>query len=234
MNDMMNTPVTPEMLQEKDREINELNDTIAEQKSKLLALGYIGDNRKAWMSGDLERKIDSFKRSVALYYSAGMEAKDVPISTEIGGVFQNYINHIFGSINEFIEKYGMTTSRMYVSGDEYKTAPIENDYSTLTKDELSAELDKKNETISDKKCSVSILGERLAESDAWESFKSQIRASSIDLVEIFIRVEKANRMKMDAELAKWYRDAFVTTCKYLNNRIGLDEACRENGYEVPV
>ena len=219
------------MLQEKDREINELNDTIAEQKSKLLALGYIGDNRKAWMSGDLERKIDSFKRSVALYYSAGMEAKDVPISTELGGVFQNYINHIFGSINEFIEKYGMTTSRMYVTGDEYKTAHIENDYS---KDELSAELDKKNETISDKKGSVSILGERLAESDAWENFKSQIRASSTDLFEIFIRVEKANRMKMDVELAKWYRDAFVTTCKYLNDKIGLDEVCRENGYEVPV
>ena len=233
MNDM-NTPVTPEMLQEKDREINELNDTIAEQKSKLLALGYIGDNRKAWMSGDLERKIDSFKRSVALYYSAGMDCKDIPMTPELGHVFMNYINHIFGSINEFIDKYGMITQRMYVTGDEYKTAPIENDYSTLTKDELSAELDKKNETISDKKFSVSILGERLAESDAWESFKSHIRSSSNDLVEILIRVEKANKMKMDVELGEWYRDAFVTTCKYLNNRIDLDEACRKNGYKVPV
>lgn len=233
MNDKMNTPVTPEMLQEKDREINELNDTIAEQKSKLLALGYIGENRKVWMNGELERKIDSFKRSVALYYSVGMEVKDKPISPELGNVFKNYINHIFDEIKEFIDKHGMITTRMYVTGDEYKTPPIENDYSTLTKDELSAELDKKNETISDKKCSVSILGERLAESDAWESFKYHIRGSSSDLFEIFIRVEKANMMKMDAELAKWYRDAFVTTCEYLNKRINLDEACRENGFEVP-
>jgi hypothetical protein len=232
MPDMMNTPVTPEMLQEKDREINELNDTIAEQKSKLFALGYIGDNRKSWMNGELKRKIESFKRSVALYYSAGMEVKDKPISPVLGNVFKNYINHIFGSINEFIEKYGMTTSRMYVRGDEYKTAPIENDYSTLTKDELSAELDKKNETISDKKCSVSILGERLAESDAWESFKYHVRVAASHLEELFFRAEN-NTMKMDAELAKWYRDAFVVTCEFLNREIDLDEACRENGFEVP-
>lgn len=234
MNDTMKTPVTPEMLQEKDREINELNDTIAEQKRKLLALGYIGDNRKAWFNGELERKIESFKRSVALYYSAGMEVKDKPISPALGGVFKNYINNIVDNINEFIDKYGMTTTRKYVSGDEFKTAPIENDYSTLTRDELLAELAKKDEIISDKKTSMSIFGERLAESDAWESFKYHIRGSSSDLFEIFIRVEKANNMKMDDELAKWYRDAFVTTCKYLNNRIDLDEACRENGFEVPV
>ena len=232
MNDM-NTPVTPEMLQEKDREINELNDTIAEQKSKLLALGYIGDNRKVWFNGDLERKIDSFKNSVALYYSVGMEVKDKPISPEIGNVYKNYINHIFDSIKAFIDKYGMTTTRMYVTGDEYRTPPIENDYSTLTNDELSAELDKKNEIISDKKGSVSILGERLAESDAWESFKYKIRSASSDLFEVGIRVEKAKTMKMDSELAKWYRDAFVVTCEYLNKKIDLDEACRENGYEVP-
>ena len=229
----MKTPVTPEMLQEKDREINELSDTIAEQKSKLFALGYIGDNRKVWFSGELKRKIESFKRSVALYYSVGMEVKDKPISPELGGVFKNYIKHIADKINEFIEKYGMTTTRMFVTGDEYKTAPIENDYSTLTKDELAAELSQKEETIADKKDSVSILGERLAESDAWESFKYHIRGSSSDLFEIFIRVEKANMMKMDAALAKWYRDAFVTICEYLNKRIDLDEACRKNGFKVP-
>lgn len=233
MNDTMNTPVTPEMLQEKDREINELNDTIAEQKSKLLALGYIGDNRKIWMSGELERKIDSFKRSVALYYSVGMEVKDKPISPELGGVFKNYIKHIADKISEFIGKYGMTTTRMFVTGDEYKTAPIENDYSTLTKDELSAELAKKDEIISDKKISLSIYGERLAESDAWESFKYHIRVASSHLEELFFRVEKSSTMKMDAELAKWYRDAFVTACEYLNHEIDLDEACRENGFEVP-
>ncbi len=58
MTDTMKTPVTPEMLQEKDREINELSDTIAEQKSKLFALGYIGENRKSWMNGELKRKIE--------------------------------------------------------------------------------------------------------------------------------------------------------------------------------
>ena len=162
-----------------------------------------------------------------------MEVKDKPISPEIGNVYKNYINHIFDSIKAFIDKYGMTTTRMYVTGDEYRTPPIENDYSTLTNDELSAELDKKNEIISDKKGSVSILGERLAESDAWESFKYKIRSASSDLFEVGIRVEKAKTMKMDSELAKWYRDAFVATCEYLNKKIDLDEACRENGYEVP-
>ena len=233
MNDTMKTPVTPEMLQEKDREINELNDTIAEQKSKLLALGYIGDNRKSWMNGELKRKIESFKRSVALYYSVGMEVKDKPISPELGGVFKNYINNIADSINEFIDKYGMTTKRMYVSGDEYKTAPIENDYSTLTRDELLAELAKKDEIIADKKTSMSIFGERLAESDEWESFKYHIRVVSSHLEELFFRVDKSSTMKMDAELAKWYRDAFVAACEYLNHEIDLDEACRENGFEVP-
>lgn len=233
MNDTMNTPVTPEMLQEKDREINELSDTIAEQKSKLFALGYLGDNRKVWFNGELERKIDSFKRSVALYYSVGMEVKDKPISPELGGVFKNYINHIADKISKFIDEYGMTTTRMFVTGNEYKTAPIENDYSTLTKDELSAELAKKDEIIADKKGSVSILGERLAESDEWESFKYHIRTASVHLSGIFIRVEKSNTMKMDGELAKWYRDAFVATCEYLNREIDLDEACRKNGFEVP-
>ncbi len=233
MNDKMNTPVTPEMLKEKDREINELSDTIAEQKSKLLALGYIGENRKSWMNGELKRKIESFKSSVALYYSAGMEVKDKPISLVLGKVFKNYINNIVDSINEFIDKYGMTTTRMFVTGDEYKTAPIENDYSTLTKDELAAELSKKDETIADKKLSVSIYGERLAESDAWESFKYHVRVAASHLEELFFRVEKSNTMTMDAELAKWYRDAFVVTCESLNREIDLDEACRENGFEVP-
>lgn len=233
MNDTMKTPVTPEMLQEKDREINELSDTIAEQKSKLFALGYLGDNRKVWFSGELKRKIDSFKRSVALYYSVGMEVKDKPISPELGGVFKNYIKHIADKISEFIDKYGMTTTRMFVTGDEYKTAPIENDYSTLTRDELLAELAKKDEIISDKKCSVSIYGERLAESDEWENFKYHIRVASSHLEELFFRVEKSTTMKMDDELAKWYRDAFVVACESLNREIDLDEACRENGFEVP-
>lgn len=229
----MNTPVTPEMLQEKDREINELSDTVAEQKSKLLALGYIGENRKSWMNGELRRKIESFKRSVALYYSAGMEVKDKPISPTLGNVFKNYIKNIADEIKEFIDKYGTTTTRMFVTGDEYKTAPIENDYSTLTRDELLAELAKKDEIISDKKLSLSIYGERLAESDAWESFKYHIRVAASHLEELFFRVEKSNTMTMDAELAKWYRDAFVVTCEFLNHEIDLDEACRENGFEVP-
>lgn len=232
MTDTMKTPVTPEMLQEKDREINELSDTIAEQKSKLFALGYIGDNRKSWMNGELKRKIESFKRSVALYYSAGMEVKDKPISPVLGNVFKNYIKNIADEISEFIDKYGMTTTRMFVTGDEYKTAPIENDYSTLTRDELLAELAKKDEIISDKKTSMSIFGERLAESDAWESFKSHVRVAASDLEELFFRAEN-NTMKMDAELAKWYRDAFVVTCESLNREIDLDEACRKNGFEVP-
>lgn len=227
MNDTMKTPVTPEMLQEKDREINELNDTITEQKCKLKRHHRVSEDGRIKSNGDLIHKIRDLKRPIAMRYVFSQSSKDTPMSVDLGQCFKNYLNDVFEELDRFLSRYGRMDTYVWVGPDEYKYEPIENTYDGLSQQELADELSKKDAIISDKKASIDILNEFIDEVDQWERFKYHVRHTDSDLIQIRIRVEKAANMKMDLELAEWYRKAFFTTVDYLYKEIGLEDACEE-------
>lgn len=227
MNDTMKTPVTPAMLQEKDREINELNDTITEQKRKLKRHHRVSEDGRIKSNGDLIHKIRDLKRPIAMRYVFSQSSKDTPMSVELGQAFKNYLNDVIEEMQRFISRYGSMDTYVWVDPDEYKYEPIENTYDGLSQQELADELSKKDAIISDKKESVAILNEFLDEVDQWEKFKYHVRHAYSNLIEIYIRVEKAANMKMDLELAEWYRKAFFTTVDYLYKELELEDACKE-------
>ena len=227
MNDTMKTPVTPEMLQEKDREINKLNDTIAEQERKLKRHHRVSEDGRIKSNGDLIHKIRDLKRPIAMRYVFSQSVKDEPMSLDLGECFKNYLNDVIEELDRFISRYGKMDTYVWVDPDEYKYEPIENTYDGLSQQELVDELSKKDAIISDKKMSVSMFNEFLDEVDQWERFKYRVRHTDSDLVQIRIRVENAANMKMDLELAEWYRKAFFTTVDYLYKELDLKEACEE-------
>ena len=227
MNDMMNTSVTPEMLQEKDREINELNDTITEQERKLKRHHRVSENGRFKSNGDLISKIRDLKRPIAMRYVFSQSSKDTPMSLDLGECFKNYLNDVFEKLDRFMSRYGKIDTYEWVGPDEYKYEPIEDTYDGLSQQELADELSKKDAIISDKKETIAMFNEFLDEVDQWERFKYRVRRTDSDLVQIRIRVEKAANMKMDLELAEWYRNAFFTTVDYLYKELDLKEACEE-------
>lgn len=227
MNDTMNTPVTPEMLQEKDREINELNDTIAEQERKLKRHHRVSEDGRIKSGGDLIHKIRDLKRPIAMRYVFSQSSKDTPMSLDLGECFKNYLNDVIEELDRFMSRYGKMDTYVWVGPDEYKYEPIENTYDGLSPQELADELSKKDAIISDKKASIAIFNGFLDEVDQWERFKYRVRHTDSDLVQIRIRVENAANMKMDLELAEWYRKAFFTTVDYLYEELDLKEACEE-------
>lgn len=224
---MMNTPVTPEMLQEKDREINELNDTIAEQERKLKRHNRVSENGRFKSNGDLINKIRDLKRPIAMRYVFSQSSKDTPMSLDLGECFKHYLNDVFEELDRFISRYGKMDTYKWVDPDEYKYEPIENTYDGLSQQELADELSNKDAIISDKKETIAMFNEFLDEVDQWERFKYRVRRTDSDLVQIRIRVEKAANMNMDLELAEWYRNAFFTTVDYLYKEIELEDACEE-------
>ena len=224
---MMNTPVTPEMIQEKDREINELNDTIAEQKRKLKRHHRVSEDGRIKSNGDLIHKIRDLKRPIAMKYVFSQSSKDTPMSVDLGQCFKHYLNDVFEELDRFMSRYGKMDTYEWVDPDEYKYEPIEDTYDGLSPQELADELSKKDAIISDKKASISIFNKFLDEVDQWEKFKYRVRHADSDLVQIRIRVEKAANMTMDLELAEWYRNAFFTTVDYLYKELALEDACEE-------
>ena len=149
------------------------------------------------------------------------------MSVDLGQCFKHYLNDVLEEMNRFISRYGRMDTYVWVDSDEYKYEPIENTYDGLSQQELADELSKKDAIISDKKESVAILNEFVDEVDQWEKFKYRVRHADSNLIEISIRVEKAANMKMDIELAEWYRKAFFTAVDYLYKELELEDACEE-------
>ena len=149
------------------------------------------------------------------------------MSLDLGECFKNYLNDVIEELDRFMSRYGKMDTYVWVGPDEYKYEPIENTYDGLSPQELADELSKKDAIISDKKASIAIFNGFLDEVDQWERFKYRVRHTDSDLVQIRIRVENAANMKMDLELAEWYRKAFFTTVDYLYEELDLKEACEE-------
>ena len=224
---MMNTPVTPEMLQEKDREINELNDTISEQERKLKRNNRVYEDGRIKSSGDLTHKIRDLKRPIAMYYSCSQSSKGDPISVELGECFKQYLNTVCNAVVDFYQKSCGRASYVWVAPDEYSVPPIDNDYSNLSQDELLAELSKKNEIISDKKETVSMFKKMLDEVDSWERFKYCVNHAYTAILGVLPTLEHANGQEMDDDLAEWYREAFFSVTDCLYEELDLKEACEE-------
>lgn len=224
---MMNTPVTPEMLQEKDREINELNDTIAEQMCNLKRNHRVYEDGGIKSGGDLIHQIRDLKHPIAMRYVFSESVKDEPMSVDLGECFKNYLEDVCAEMHRFVSRYIKGDMYVWVGPHEYEVDPIENNYDGLSQQELAEELAKKDAIIADKKGSIGILKSLLDEVDQWEKFKYHVRRADTELLPIYDRVENASSKTMDIELAEWYRKAFFTAVDYLYKELELEDACKE-------
>lgn len=227
MNNTMNTPVTPEMLQEKDREINELNDTITEQKCKLKRNHRVSEDGRIKSNGDLIHKIRDLKRPIAMRYVFSQSSKDTPMSLDLGECFKYYLEDVCEEMHRFVSRYIKGDMYEWVGPHEYEVDHIENNYDGLSQQELADELSKKDAIIADKKGTIGILKSLLDEVDKWEHFKYLVRKADTELLPLYDKVENASSKTMDLGLAEWYREAFFTAVDYLYKAIELEDACEE-------
>ena len=224
---MMNTPVTPEMLQEKDREINELNDTITEQKCKLKRNHRVYEDGRIKSGGDLIHNIRDLKRPIAMRYVFSRDSKDTPMSLDLGECFKYYLEDVCEEMHRFVSRYIKGNLYVWVGPHEFEVDHIENNYDGLSQQELAEELAKKDAVISDKKGSIGILKSLLDEVDKWEHFRYLVGRADSELLPMYDKVENASSKTLDLELSEWYRNAFFTVVDYLYTALELEDACEE-------